>query len=199
MTQLKVAFWWSQMMAFCRASHKDETSVTRLGFFRKVSLTSCLTKVAQIFEKLLCLFWKTALLKFKLMWLHFGQLLKTIGQLFIPTSGHTGMLCAVYSIKGYFVDTIEAIKLGIRELCCVKLFWMCRRRCYISFSLEKNWFLLWHDLIWILFYHFVTSSGRYYISKEAADSQSYTIKNDSDLREREKMRLAFYVSGYNCC
>ena len=145
------------MMAFCRASHKDETSVTRLGFFRKVSLTSCLTKVAQIFEKLLCLFWKTALLKFKLMWLHFGQLLKTIGQLFIPTSGRTGMLCAVYSIKGYFVDTIEAIKLGIRELCCVKLFWMCRRRrcCYISFSLEKIDFCF--DTIWFEFYFIILS------------------------------------------
>ena len=45
---------------------------------------------------------KTSLFKFKLLWLCLDQLAEIFGQLFIPTSGHTGITTFVKDAKSIY-------------------------------------------------------------------------------------------------
>ena len=58
-------------------------SVNRIGYFEISYQPKYLVTIKAIL--------KTSLVKYNLLWLLFGQLLKKLGMLFIQTSGHTGM------------------------------------------------------------------------------------------------------------
>ena len=89
-------------MAFFR--RYCELSVTRLGDFWNSLVTNCITKVTQMFGDFLGSFEKHCK-KVKLVRLLLGQLLETLGLLFITTSGHTD--CDRHNIVLQLVVVVE--------------------------------------------------------------------------------------------
>ena len=86
-------------------------SVNRLGDFWNVLETNLITKAAQMYGGLFWAVVKTIDFLIKLVRLLFRQLLKKLGQLFIPTSGHTTpelIKCWLFrSIPGELVPSIS--------------------------------------------------------------------------------------------